>query len=338
MVNARFISAILALTGSSVVFSSPEGIQKYHTGLIPLSYGKCATLDLQVLAAFQNASGTQIISHQCVDGPKGSEIEISYHSSNGRDIQLTSTRYLETEHDLTGRGYIKKEEDCEARKSAITSQFTASTGLQPFFTRCMTDQGIDSSNHPWHVAIDAVGVGEMNYQFIRQSTSEGLSSDPKVFLQSVRDYLTTRDNTSVVDVTETLDGAAFGSVVISVFTKEKLVINSIEGTSNKLAADCAIEATQLHAAANSSGVRLMATGCVNKPLNGHMTKSLIEGHDRVRFESTGIKFNTVQDCRTKRPNTLADMRATLGDDVIAIMCSDKTNDVTAFVVLKPDRE
>lgn len=338
MVNARLVPVILVLAGSSAAFSNPTGIQKYHTGLIPLSYGKCATLDLQVSAAFQNASGAQLISHQCVDGPKGAEIVISYYTGSGRDIQLTSTRDMDLEHDLTGRGYIEEEADCEARKTAITAQFIAATGLQPFFTRCMSDQGVDWSNHPWHVAIDAIGVGAMTYQYIENSTSEGLSSDPKAFFQSIREYLQARANTSVVEVTEVLDGAAFGSVVISTFTKEKLIVGAIDGTANKIAADCAIEAGELQTAANASGIRLMATGCVKKPMRGHMIKSLFEGHDRLRLETTGLMFRDTQTCRTMRPNTLADMRAALGDDVIAILCSDFGRDSTAIAVLKPEHE
>ena len=329
---------ILAL-GIAPSAHAKDGVLKhYRTGFIPKSYGTCEQLKTVVSDAFAKAANVRIISSQCESGSRGANIELTYASPTNEAIEIAMTRSLSDYDDVAGRGYMKTQKECEERKVAVTDQFRTATGLEPFFVRCMEDEAANETTHPWHVGIDAVGVGAMSYQYIDRMLSDGLTSDPEVFLSEIHEYFSKRPDTSFVDAVYRWDALDFARVGIAVFSKKRITLTKRDGVTTRKKDDCTFEADELRNAANLGQMTVISHGCSLHHATYPIPFVLLEGGDRLYFDTTGIQYETMEACRAARSSTFEDMRQTIGATVIGISCSNGTDKPEAFVIQKDSPE
>lgn len=327
------IAIVSGLLWASAMSASSLG--HFTAGPMPSSYGNCEALKPKVAEAFSRASGADIVSTDCHGSADGTVVTITY-IENGAPIEFSTTRARSVTDDIAGRGYIKTQNECETRKDSVAETFKIATGLTPFLVHCMEDEAANSSTLPWHVAIEAIGVGQMNYQFIDRMLSDGLSTDPEALTTEIKNYFNSRPDTVLVASVYRMDNIGFAHVSAALFTKKRVSVNKYEFLSTRREKDCAFEAEELKAAANRSGMPVVGHGCQVRGQNYHKTFLIAETHDKLSFDSTGIKYESMEACRSARTNVYEDMRRRVGDSVVGVHCSDGTDEPTAYIILKPE--
>lgn len=331
--SIALITGLIALNAAAQG-SSNSSLGHYSTGVIPKSYGSCEALASQVSEAFLNAAEVELISTKCESNSHGSVVSLTYVEKS-TPIQFSSTRGRSVTDDIAGRGYIATQQECEARKAVVIEQFKTATGLQPFFAYCMEDEAANYSTHPWHVAIEAVGIGAMTYQYIDRMVSEGLATDPAAFITEVKEYFHARPDTALVDAVYRMDNLSFARVGIALFAKKHVSVNKYEFLALERQKDCEFEARELKAAAIRSGMPVIGHGCQYRVSDFYRTFLIVETRAKLSYDSTGLSFESMDACRAARSKVFEDMKRAIGDRVVGISCSDLSYGPTAYVILKP---
>ncbi len=334
-ITAPVLSCAFTLLAASHAHSmQTDSIGHYTTGLIPKSYGHCESLKPEISRAFMEAANVELLSTECSSRSSGSVLTLNYVETS-RPVEFNTTRGRSVNDDIAGRGYIKTETECETRKPGVVQVFKAATGLNPFLVYCTEDEAANSSTHPWHVAIEAVGIGNMTYQYIDRMLSDGMSTNPEALTTEIKQYFSSRPDTMVVDAVYRIDNISFARVGIALLAKKRVSINKYEFLTTRSERDCGFEADELKAAALRAGMPVVGHGCQFRQSDYHKTFLITETRSQLSYDTTGITFDTMEACRAAREVLFQDMRRRLGDTVVGISCRSGADQPTAFVIFRP---
>jgi hypothetical protein len=300
-------------------------------GHLPPSYGTCDTLKPNLANAFAQATQVDVLSIQCESDSLGSKLTINYVESSSQPLIFTTTTYTLAGDDVAGRGYMKTEDECQARKEVIVEQFKTATGLNPFITYCKKE--LRNNSHRWHVAIDAVGAGKMSYYFVDELMSDGVSTDPSALISEVNQYFQTRSDVIIVDTVMRTDDLNFTRLGVAMFAAEPIKFSKETYLAVSSDTDCAFEAAELKAAATRAGLGVIGHGCQFRHADFNKTFLLTEGRKALSFDSTGITYESMEACRAARNNLFQDLHRRIGNDVVGVHCSDGFLAPTAFALM-----
>ena len=332
LVPIMSLSAASLLAGSAVAETS--AIFKYSATNIPLNYGTCEEHKQRLSQALSARGDARVVSSNCETLNGTMTVEFTYATSSGRPLELTSTRDLDGQ-DIDGRGYMSTREECENATTAVVDKFITATGLNPFMVYCTQDKPAFVAFNPWHVAIDAFGVGRQQYFLATRLSASNISGDTSAYTQRVKDYFNARANTTLVDVRLMSDSMRMQRLVVGLFADSYVSLGTLDSVITKTSAECDEEAAAFGTAAAQAPRGIITYGCkANFGRSGHTPFVIYEGISRefLSVTDTGITFATMSDCKAKRDMTLRHLQEVVGTSVTGVLCDNSREKTRAFAV------